>query len=74
MYKPLQKPSKLVKLNKTSVKAPLRKLTKFGWKLGLFYLADMFITNLKTKFNSSLQNGFKYQKKIHKHLFTEIFP
>ena len=30
MYKPLQKPYKLVTLNKTSVKALLRKLTKFG--------------------------------------------
>ena len=30
--------------------------------LALLYLADMFINKLKTKFNSFLQNGFKYKE------------
>lgn len=61
MYKPLQKPPKLVTHNRTSIKGPLRKLTKFGSEAWII-LADMFISNLKTKFNSSFQNGFKYKK------------
>ena len=32
--------------------------------LALFHLADTFINKLKTKFDSFLQNGFKYEKNL----------
>ena len=43
---------------------PVKKFLVYKCKLSvvLLYLADMFIIKLKTKFNSFLQNGFKYKK------------
>ena len=46
---------------------------KYKLSLALLYWADMFTNKLKTRFNSFLQNGFKY-KKNSQFTFQEIFP
>ena len=53
---------------------PVKKFFVYTLKLSLalLYLADMFINKLKTKFNSCLQNGFKYKE--NSQLLFKKFP
>ena len=48
--------------------------SKCKLSLVLIYLADMFINKIKTKFNSFLQNRFKYKKKIRNSFWRHFLP